>query len=276
MDGIVANLERLQEALVPRRSGAGGREFGVRAPDVAAFVVALRRVLFPHFRECHALAASDVHALLNASKALARSVGERDAAWPDGLIEVLPRLAGLLYDDARRALECDPAAKSIDEVIIAYPGFAAVVLHRVAHALHSQKVALLPRVIAEYAHERTGVDIHPGAAIGERFFVDHGTGVVIGETAVIGSRVTVYQGVTLGALRVRKGDSEIKRHPTIEDDVVLYAHATVLGGRTVVGKGSVIGGNVWITKSVPPGSVVVRTADETRNIESAGGDEYVI
>lgn len=276
MERIASQLEHMQEALIPLRPAAGGREFGVRAPDVAAFVVALRRVLFPHFRECHVLAACDVQGLLNAAKALARSVGDRDAVWPDGLIEAMPRLAGLLYDDARRALECDPAAKSIDEVIIAYPGFAAVVLHRIAHSLYLQKVALLPRVIGEHAHERTGVDIHPGAEIGERFFVDHGSGAVIGETAIIGSRVTVYQGVTLGALRVRKGDSEIKRHPTIEDDVVLYAHATVLGGRTVVGKGSVIGGNVWITKSVPPGSVVVRTADETRNIESAGGDEYVI
>lgn len=277
MEQVASQLEKLQEALVPGHAGGrGAREFGVRAPDVAAFVVALRRVLFPHFRECHALAASDVHALLNASKALARSVGGRDAVWPEKLIDAMPDLAALLYEDARRALECDPAAKTIDEVIIAYPGFAATVLHRIAHSLYQQKVALLPRVIAEHAHERTGVDVHPGATIGERFFVDHGTGVVIGETAIIGARVTVYQGVTLGALRVHKGESEVKRHPTIEDDVVLYAHATVLGGRTTVGKGSVIGGNVWITRSVPAGSVVVRAAEETKRIESGFGDEYVI
>lgn len=277
MEQVASQLEKLQEALVPGHAGGrGAREFGVRAPDVAAFVVALRRVLFPHFRECHALAASDVHALLNASKALARSVGDSNAAWTEHMIEAMPGLAGLLYDDARRAFECDPAAKSIDEVIIAYPGFAATVLHRIAHVLYKQKVALLPRVIAEHAHERTGVDVHPGATIGERFFIDHGTGVVIGETAIIGARVTVYQGVTLGALRVHKGESEVKRHPTIEDDVVLYAHATVLGGRTTVGKGSVIGGNVWITRSVPAGSVVVRAAEETKRIESGSGDEYVI
>ena len=145
----------------------------------------------------------------------------------------------------------DPAAKSRREVIRSYPGFYAIMAHRIAHAMHDARVSDLPRIISEYAHSKTGIDIHPSASIGLSFCIDHGTGVVIGETSIIGNNVKIYQGVTLGALSVNKEDASAKRHPTIEDGVVIYAGATILGGDTVIGKNSVIGGNVWITKSVP-------------------------
>jgi serine O-acetyltransferase len=171
-------------------------------------------------------------------------------------------------------LERDPAATHIDEVIIAYPGFAAILIHRVAHYLHGKGVKVLPRVLSEFAHSRTGVDIHPGATIGDEFCIDHATGVVIGETSIIGNRVTIYQGVTLGALSVRKSLAQSKRHPTIEDDVTIYANATILGGNTVIGKGSIIGGNVWLTRSVPAGSILMRKPDSPADL--VAGDEYII
>ena len=148
----------------------------------------------------------------------------------------------------------DPAAASRVEVVRSYPGFYAIACHRFAHRLFELGVQIIPRMIAEYAKSKTGIEIHPGATIGKSFCIDHGTGVVIGATSVIGDNVKIYQGVTLGALSVRKEDAEIKRHPTIEDDVVIYAGATILGGQTIVGKGSVIGGNVWVTRSLEPGS----------------------
>jgi serine O-acetyltransferase len=168
----------------------------------------------------------------------------------------IPELARILDLDAEAALRGDPAAYSREEVIITYPGFYAVCVYRLAHALYELKVPLIPRLISEYAHMKTGIDIHPGATIQDSFFIDHGTGVVIGETAMIGRNVKIYQGVTLGALSVKKKLQSLKRHPTIEDDVVVYANATILGGNTVIGKGSVIGGNTWIIESVAPGSVV--------------------
>jgi serine O-acetyltransferase len=171
-----------------------------------------------------------------------------------------PRIRTLLAKDVRAAHEGDPAAKSYDEIIFSYPGLFAITVHRLAHQLYKQNVPLVPRIMSEYAHSVTGIDIHPGAQIGESFFIDHGTGVVIGETTTIGSRVRIYQGVTLGALSLKKDQVEQlrteKRHPTIEDDVILYSGVTVLGGNTVIGAGSVIGGNVWITHSVPPNSKV--------------------
>lgn len=196
------------------------------------------------------------------------------AEWTDALIDALPEIAAGLYEDARFTLTQDPAAASLDEVIIAYPGFAAITTYRLAHFLHLHQVPLLPRALTEHAHARTGIDIHPGAEIGVPFCIDHGTGVVIGETAVIGRRVVIYQGVTLGAVSVRKSAADTKRHPTIEDDVVIYASATVLGGRTVIGRGSIIGGNTWVTRSVPAGSYVVRRSDVPAIKEAS--DEYVI
>jgi len=174
----------------------------------------------------------------------------------------LPEIADYAYKDAQALLDGDPAAHSIEEVILAYPGFFAVVVYRIAHRLHLREVPLLPRLFTEYAHQRTGIDIHPGAKIGHSFFIDHGTGVVVGETTVIGDNVKIYQGVTLGGLRVDRELRKVKRHPTIEDNVVIYAGATILGGDTVIGKNSVIGGNVWITRSVPAWSrVMFKPAD---------------
>lgn len=178
-------------------------------------------------------------------------------------IEFLRNLAPLreaLAKDIRAAYKGDPAARGYDEIIFGYPGLFAVTVYRIAHRLHKLEVPLIPRIMTEAAHGRTGIDIHPGARIGESFFIDHGTGAVIGETTVIGSRVRIYQGVTLGALSLGRGEVEAlrdrKRHPTIENDVIIYANATVLGGETVIGARSVIGGNVWITRSVPPDTQV--------------------
>jgi serine O-acetyltransferase len=178
------------------------------------------------------------------------------------LIRRIPEIRKMLEEDVQAAVDGDPAAKSFDEVIFSYPGLKAIMVHRIAHELYLQGVPLLPRIMSEYAHTVTGIDIHPGARIGARFFIDHGTGVVVGETTVIGSDVKIYQGVTLGALSFPKDDRGnllrgLKRHPTIEDGVTIYAGATVLGGDTVIGKGSTIGGNVWITHSVAAGTRVV-------------------
>jgi serine O-acetyltransferase len=174
----------------------------------------------------------------------------------------LPRLRQMLEGDVQAAYDGDPAAKSLDEIIFSYPGVEAVTVYRLAHELWDLKVPLLPRIMTEIAHSATGIDIHPGAAIGKHFFIDHGTGVVVGETSRIGDNVRIYHGVTLGAKSVPKGEKVdlirgAKRHPTIEDDVTIYPGATLLGGETVVGKGSTIGGNVWLTHSVPPNSIVM-------------------
>jgi serine O-acetyltransferase len=172
----------------------------------------------------------------------------------------MPQLRVLLASDILAAYEGDPAAKSFDEIIFSYPGLFAITVYRMAHQLHQQNIPLIPRIMTEYAHGKTGIDIHPGARIGESFFIDHGTGVVIGETTVIGKRVRLYQGVTLGALSLSREEVDAlrnqKRHPTLEDDVIIYSNATVLGGKTVIGARSVIGGNVWITDSVPPDTEV--------------------
>lgn len=173
----------------------------------------------------------------------------------------IPHVRQKLTGDVAAAYDGDPAAKSFDEIILCYPGLAAIAVYRIAHELHLLEIPLIPRIMAEFAHGKTGIDIHPGAMVGDNFFIDHGTGVVIGETSVIGNTVRIYQGVTLGALsfkkdkngRVVKGG---KRHPTIEDHVVIYAGATILGGETVVGKNSIIGGNVWLLESVPPNTTI--------------------
>lgn len=174
------------------------------------------------------------------------------------LIARLPAVRSLAAEDVEAAFDGDPAAKSYAEIVSAYPSVWATANYRLAHELHRLGVPLLPRIMAEHAHARTGIDIHPGAQIGQRFFIDHGTGVVIGETVEIGDRCVIYQGVTLGALAPRKGQllRGVKRHPTLEDDVTIYAGATILGGETVIGRGTVIGGNVWLTHSVPACSKV--------------------
>lgn len=163
-----------------------------------------------------------------------------------------------LAADAEAVTRFDPAASCVEEIILCYPGFYAIAVYRTAHILYELKVPVLPRIMAEYAHEKTGIDIHPGAQIASPFFIDHGTGVVIGETAIIGKEVRIYQGVTLGAISVEKTMANTKRHPTIEDHVVIYAGSTILGGQTVIGHHTVVGGNTWITESILPHSVVYR------------------
>jgi serine O-acetyltransferase len=176
-------------------------------------------------------------------------------------IKELPRIEALLATDIKAALEGDPAAKGPDEVIFSYPGLLAISIYRMANILHRLHVPTLPRIMTEHAHSLTGIDIHPGATIGESFFIDHGTGVVVGETTTIGNRVRLYQGVTLGALSLPHDAGERfrnqQRHPTIEDDVIIYANTTILGGETTIGARSIIGGNIWLTESVPPDTKVL-------------------
>ena len=192
------------------------------------------------------------------------------------LIESLVSIRETLMEDLQAAYDGDPAARYIDEIILSYPFVEAIATHRIAHQLYKLDVPIIPRIMSERAHSRTGIDIHPGAQIGPRFFIDHGTGVVIGETCRIGRNVKIYQGVTLGAMSVvdKEGNllKEKKRHPDIEDDVVIYANATILGGNTVIGKGAVIGGNTWITRSVPPGAKIYNKAGNGNSKTFAVGD----
>lgn len=170
----------------------------------------------------------------------------------------LPDIFKKLLEDADSFMKSDPAASCVEEVILAYPGFYALTVHRLSHELYKHSVPVLPRVMSEHAHSKTGIDIHPGARIGNNFFIDHGTGIVIGETTEVGKNVKIYQGVTLGALYVERELKDKKRHPTIEDNVIIYAGSTILGGKTTIGHDTVIGGNVWLTESVVPHSVVYR------------------
>ena len=253
------------------------------ADVVVQLLEKLRRILFPgYFREKNyrmyhveanlSLLTEDV--LYNLAKQLTRiyeGQGEEPEAAMRHAQEVglaflreIPRVRAMLQTDLQAAFDGDPAAGSMAEILFAYPGMFAVFVYRLAHVLCTLEVPMLPRMMTEHAHSLTGIDIHPGATIGEYFFIDHGTGVVIGETTVIGNRVKLYQGVTLGALSTRGGQKlrGKRRHPTIEDDVTIYAGASVLGGDTVIGQGSVIGSNVFITKSVPPCTTVTIKSQE--------------
>jgi len=189
--------------------------------------------------------------------------GQRSAL---DLLRTIPAIRRQLSKDVRATFDGDPAARSYDEIIFSYPGIQAITIYRIAHRLFELGIPILPRTMSEYAHSTTGIDIHPGAEIGERFVIDHGTGIVIGETTVIGNNVRIYQGVTLGAYSLTADAGSrlkgVKRHPTIEDDVIIYAGATILGGKTTIGERSVIGGNVWLTDSIPPDTRVVMKTPE--------------
>ncbi len=262
-----APYERLFSVLLEsRQRQCFPTEIRSAAPEFVQHVLGL---LFPHFAEQlernAAAIQRDVMAveahLVRLQSLLAPLYPEMESGIPQRFMEQLPDIYAWLRQDAESIHEADPAARSVDEVILTYPGFYAIAIFRVAHALHTLGMPLLPRLLTEFAHQRTGVDIHPGATIGRRFVIDHGTGVVIGETTVIGDGVKIYQGVTLGALVVQKNLSDKKRHPTLEDDVVVYANATILGGDTVVGRGTIIAGNAWLTQSVPPQSIVTRRTE---------------
>ena len=235
---------------------------------LGAWLRSLLEILFPQAAEQTYATADEVCDALQASEADLRVLlrpleGEIEdpAAIASAFFGSLPEIHRQLMVDAEAIERGDPAAESVDEVILAYPGFLATAVHRIAHSFRELGVPVLPRVLSEWAHERTGIDIHPGATLGHPVVIDHGTGVVIGETALIGNNVKLYQGVTLGALSVNKSLASTRRHPTIEDDVVIYANATILGGETVIGRGSVIGGNVWLTSSVPPDSIVYHRSE---------------
>jgi serine O-acetyltransferase len=224
----------------------------------------LRHNIAEHLYPAYELLVEQLFRVLTYEKAMGRNPSARGPEWAEEVVlrffRALPELRRLLNSDVLAAFDGDPAAKSVEEVVFSYPAIEAITAYRVAHCLYNEGVPMIPRIISEYAHSQTGIDIHPGAKIGERFFIDHGTGVVIGETAVIGRNVKIYQGVTLGALSIpRSGEDALRnaqRHPTIEDNVTIYSGATILGGDTVIGEGSVIGGNVWLVHSVPPRSKI--------------------
>jgi serine O-acetyltransferase len=235
------------------------------------FVENLLAILFPHFCKEMFYTKEEIESRLvllerDLKRLLIPLLKDTSLSLEDivkQFMQALPDLHDKLWLDAEAITSGDPAAESVDEVILAYPGFSAIAIYRIAHEFYVMRVPIFSRLITEYAHQMTGIDIHPGAQIGTSFAIDHGTGIVIGESAIIGKDVKMYQGVTLGALSVDKKLAKSKRHPTIEDGVVIYAQAIILGGETIVGHHSVIGGNVWLTTSVPPFSSVYQESKVT-------------
>lgn len=250
-------IEEARELLFPGVCDGGGSLGGTAAERLKSRFVSLARGMEEQVRRARSCLPIDPSAGAHSAEQDAAIARRVTRAW----LAELPAVREALVEDAAAAIAGDPAAGSLTEIILCYPGHYAIMVHRLAHVLWKLGVPLLPRMMAEHAHRTTSIDIHPAAAIGSGFFIDHGTGVVVGATAVIGARVRLYQGVTLGALSLPKHKVQAlraggKRHPTLEDDVVVYAGATILGGETVIGRGSVIGGNAWIVESVPPGSRV--------------------
>jgi len=229
------------------------------------FVDSLINILFPIKSNCR-IARNEIEAGLEKCSIRLRellysirvSMRESPEAISENFFRELPSTYKTLLADAEAIARFDPAASCVEEIILCYPGFYCIAVYRLAHILYQLNVPVLPRVMMEYVHGKTGIDIHPGAKIGSPFFIDHGTGIVIGETAEIGNSVRIYQGVTIGALSVEKSMANTKRHPTIEDNVVIYAGSTILGGKTVIGHDTIVGGNTWITESILPHSVVFR------------------
>lgn len=252
---VVAVLEDLMDLLLTG---------GIRGPDGLArqaFEARTRRTLHGVFEDLSSLIATSLRHECLESGEPCRDCSERGEQMALLLLERLPALRSALLGDAKAAFNRDPAARSLGEVLVSYPGLRAIATYRLAHELWLLGVEFIPRMMTEYAHAMTGIDIHPGATVGSNFFIDHGTGVVIGETSEIGDNVTLYQGVTLGGYRFRRApdgtlERGYKRHPTVGDNVIIYAGATILGGDTVIGAGTVIGGSVWLTHSVPPGAVI--------------------
>ncbi len=291
---MAIDIQKLSASFMPCTScGLANTTRNVNLPGASAVAITLRRLFALMFPGCHGMrpvphekcyeqvertfakVAEEIEAQItqvflyqcseNKKKSLCGDCSEcreRAVKVTEAFLEELPSIRSVLQEDIQAAYEGDPAAMSKMEVVMAYPGLYAITVHRIAHALYKLKVPILPRVMSESAHSKTGIDIHPGATIGERFFIDHGTGVVIGETCIIGRNVKLYQGVTLGALSFQKDEDTgmlvkgIKRHPNVEDNVVIYAGATILGGETTIGHDSEIGGNVWLMDSIPPYSRV--------------------
>ena len=279
----MTNTTEIARAMAATMAHAAIPMYGkkLRLPDrsaIIALIKELRRLFFPAYfgdPQLMALPAENYAALLlerietALTAQIALALPEEDAPRAGGIAESfmaeLPRIQQVLLTDIEATFDGDPAAANKEEIIFAYPGLFAIFVYRIAHELYLRKVPMIPRMMTEYAHSRTGIDIHPGAQIGPWFFIDHGTGIVIGETTVIGSHVKLYQGVTLGALSPRAGHASLpgKRHPTVCDYVTIYSGASILGGKTVIGEHSVVGGNAFLTDSVADNTRVVITAPET-------------
>jgi serine O-acetyltransferase len=255
-DVIVGCIQRLQDVMFPGYFGKQGLTTANVPFRIGELVIELSDMLYDQVRCC--LRYREQLPGTNGDDARCAGCDHEAAQIVASFFERIPQVRTILATDVQAAFDSDPAAQSTDETIFCYPGLFAIMVQRSAHEFYKMNVPLLPRIMTEHAHSLTGIDIHPGAKLGERFFIDHGTGVVVGETTEIGNNVKIYQGVTLGALAPAYGQMlrGQKRHPTIEDDVTIYSGATILGGETVIGKGSTIGGNVFITGSVPPLNMV--------------------
>ena len=271
------------EAMAQNMAGSEMPLYGaeLRLPDrkaVIALIKEIRRLMFPAYfgdTSLMTMAPQDYAALLldriekNLRAQIALALPQEDAGKAAGIarefIDCLPQIQSTLLKDLDATFDGDPAAQDKNEIIFAYPGLFAIFVYRIAHELYLRKVPMIPRIMTEYAHSRTGIDINPGATIGEYFFIDHGTGIVVGETTLIGRHVKLYQGVTLGALSPRAGHASLpgKRHPTVEDNVTIYSGASILGGETVIGENTVVGGNAFLTEAVEANTRVVIQAPET-------------
>ena len=237
--------------------------------EITNWASSLIRLLFPEqlnqefisvkqIEACFHQLEMDLVSILNRTKSCENCNNESISS---SFFKSLPEIYRVLNTDIKAILYGDPAAKSEFEIIRAYPGFLAITFYRIAHSLLKLEIPLIPRILTEFAHSATGIDIHPGAEIGESLFIDHGTGTVIGESSILGNNIKLYQGVTLGAVSVHKNMANLKRHPTLEDNVIIYSGATILGGKTIIGHDSILGGNVWITQSIPPYSKVYHFPD---------------
>jgi len=237
----------------------------------------LRHAISEHLHPACEILVEQIGRALQYEQTCGHATTPHDPGWSEAVVmrlfNKLPELRALMNEDVIAAFDGDPAAQSVEEVIFSYPAIQAITTHRIAHELYREGVPMIPRIMSEHAHGKTGIDIHPGAQIGRSFFIDHGTGTVIGETSIIGNHVRLYQGVTLGALSPRRDEGALfrrkKRHPTIEDNVTIYSGATILGD-TVIGEGSIIGGNVWLVESVPPRSKVTYQARITHSRNESG------
>lgn len=261
MDQLENTEVSIFEKIKSQQTERGYAGFSINKLEAYHFLDKLTQFLFPPTSIRH-IELSDWETIEHTGhKLFSEALGYNGQAEFNIFKSKLPHILNLLYNDAENILSFDPAASSVEEVILTYPGFYAITVYRLCHEIYLLKIPLLSRLLSEYAHGRTGIDIHPGANIATPFFIDHGTGVVIGETCEIGPNVKIYQGVTLGALQVKRDLYATKRHPTIQENVVIYAGSTILGGNTVIGHNTIIGGNSWLTESVPPYSLVYQKSE---------------